>query len=163
MKVSSALFNTLIIDTLFYTNGRLQGPMIIQIYLEESIFASLPLLFIRIPVLSLQFELPHRVFHNCTKSLARRLATSYLCFSYLYFTATNKKVAVFVSLLYCLSTPTYTTEKNKSHYLCLIYHVLAFSTILYFFFVQDLLLVHRLCPSSFFVDSFFSRRFSWIS
>ena len=99
----------------------------------------------------------------CTKSLARRLATSYLCFSYLYFTATNKKVAVFVSLLYCLSTPTYTTEKNKSHYLCLIYHVLAFSTILYFFFVQDLLLVHRLCPSSFFVDSFFSRRFSWIS
>ncbi len=66
MKVSSALFNTLIIDTLFYTNGRLQGPMIIQIYLEESIFASLPLLFIRIPVLSLQFELPHRVFHNYT-------------------------------------------------------------------------------------------------
>ena len=66
MKVSSALFNTLIIDTLFYTNGRLQGPMIIRIYLEESIFASLPLLFIRIPVLSLQFELPHRVFHNYT-------------------------------------------------------------------------------------------------
>ena len=40
--------------------------MIIQIYLEESIFASLPLLFIRIPVLSLQFELPRRVFHNYT-------------------------------------------------------------------------------------------------
>ena len=34
---------------------------------------------------------------------------------------------------------------------------------LHFFLVQDLLLVHRLCPSSFFVDSFFSRRFSWIS
>ena len=66
MKVSSALFNTLIIDTLFYTNGHLQGPMIIQIYLEELLFASLPLLFIRIPVLSLQLELPRKVCHHYT-------------------------------------------------------------------------------------------------
>ena len=66
MKVSSALFNTIIIDTLFYTNGHLQGPMIIQIYLEELLFASLPLLFIRIPVLSLQLELPRKVCHHYT-------------------------------------------------------------------------------------------------
>lgn len=66
MKVSSTLFNTLIIDTLFYTSGQLQGPMIIPIYPEEFVFASLPMLFIRIPVLSLQLELPCRVCHHYT-------------------------------------------------------------------------------------------------
>ena len=69
----------------------------------------------------------------------------------------HKKVAVFVFLLYCLSTPTYTI-KNKSRCLCLVYHVFGFPTIHFCF--------HDLLQGKLsLVDRLFSlfRRFLWIS